>query len=172
MTERHGARFWICCAVGLAAMVYGAAGFLDRAPFSVGTTVVAWVVGADLLHDLVIAPLVCVIGFVLAGRLPQLLRWPVRAAALTSAVVLVVAYPALRGFGRDTAPGNRSVQPLDYPTAVATVLAVVWGLALLWVLVAWLGQRSRPEPDPRAGSGPDPGPGPDPVPPPAPYTQA
>jgi hypothetical protein len=166
MTERHGARFWICCAVGLAAMVYGAAGFLDRAPFSVGTTVVAWVVGADLLHDLVIAPLVCILGFVLAARLPPLLRWPFRAAALTSAIVLVVAYPALRGFGRDTAPGNHSVQPLDYPTAVATVLAVVWGLAVVWVLVAWLGSRSRPDP----GGGTDPGP--DPVPPPAPYTQA
>jgi len=62
--------------------------------------------------------------------------------AVGTAFVLLVGYPALRGFGRATAPGNASVLPLDYPTAIVTAVAVVWGLAALWGAVNWIAQRT------------------------------
>jgi hypothetical protein len=94
-----------------------------------------WVVGADLLHDLVLAPVVGLVGFALARAAPREWRWPIRAGAIGSALMLLIAYPALRGFGRRTAPGNGSVLPLDYTSAVLTVLAALWGVVVIWGLV-------------------------------------
>ena len=68
--------------------------------------------------------------------MPTPWRWPIRAAAIGSAIVLAVSYPALRGFGRETAPGNATVLPLDYTTAVLTVLSVIWVAALVTGLIA------------------------------------
>jgi hypothetical protein len=148
---------WTCFVVGVGIMVYGVIGLLESTSWSAARTVALWVVGADLLHDLVIAPVICVIGYVIARRAPAAWRWPVRAAALTSALVLAVAYPALRGFGRDRVPDNRSVLPLDYPTAVLTVLSVVWIVALIWALASWRRRGTVPRGDqsvPDAGSVP------------------
>jgi hypothetical protein len=113
-------------------MALGFVGLLRAVPGRAAVRVAAWVLAADVLHDFVLAPLVCVAGLVVARFVSSPFRWPVRAACIATAVVLLVAYPALRGFGRATAPGNESVQPLDYTTAVLTVLAVVWGVALVW----------------------------------------
>jgi hypothetical protein len=64
---------------------------------------------------------------------------------LMSAVVVLVAWPALRGHGRATVPDNPTVQPLHYPTAVAWVLAAVWsGVAAWWLLRRWWPRRSPP----------------------------
>ena len=149
---------WTCFVVGALIMAYGVVGLLDSTSWSAAKSVALWVVGADLLHDLVVAPVVCVLGFVIARRVSAAWRWPVRAATLTSALVLAVAYPALRGFGRDRVPDNRSVLPLDYPTAVATVLVVVWVVALIWGLASW-GRRGsarrRDQSVPDAGSVPE-----------------
>jgi hypothetical protein len=128
---------------GYAIMVFGVVGLVRAVPLRSVGQVAAWVVGADLLHDFLVAPVVCVAGFALARALPSPLRWPVRAGALGTAFVMVVAYPALRGFGRATAPGNDSVLPLDYTTAVLTVLAVVWGVALVWGLTNVVTRREH-----------------------------
>ncbi len=98
-----------------------------------------------------IAPLICVVGLAIAHVAPSPWRWPVRAAAIGTAIVLAVSYPALRGFGHQTAPGNATVLPLDYTTAVLTVLSVIWAAALVTGLIATIragrvkaaGQRGR-----------------------------
>ncbi len=77
-------------------------------------------------------------GSLLARFLPRCLRAPGPAPALfASAVVLLVGWAALRGYGRDQVPDNPTVDPLHYGTAVLTVLAVVWGAAIVWLTVAW-----------------------------------
>jgi hypothetical protein len=136
MTERRGAAHWVGLAVGGAVIAYGAYGLVVHTSMSALHQVVNWVVGADLIHDLVVAPIVCIIGLAALRLTPQVWRWPLRAGLVTSALVVAVAYPALRGFGRHRAPNNRSILPLDYPTAVATVLGVVWTLVIIWGVVA------------------------------------
>lgn len=118
--------------LGYAVMTFAVVGLLRATSFQSARDVATWVIGGDLLHDLVVAPAVCLTGFALARLVSSPWRWPVRAGAIGTALVLVVAYPALRGFGRGNAPGNRSVLPLDYVPATLTVLAVVWGLAIVW----------------------------------------
>jgi hypothetical protein len=127
---------------GYAVMIFAVVGLLRAASFPSATQIAIWVVGADVLHDFLLAPTVCLVAFALTRVVPGTWRWPVAAGVIGSAFVLAVAYPALRGFGRDTAPGNPTVLPLDYTTAVLTALAVVWGLAITWGVAGYVA-RSR-----------------------------
>ncbi len=117
---------WPALAVGGAVMAFalrGAARDLD------GDLAgwLAWVVGADLVHDAFVAPLVGGAG-VLLTRLtpPGRLRAHIQAGVLASAVVLAVAWIPLRGWGGN--PGNPTIRPLDYGTATLTALALVWAV--------------------------------------------
>jgi hypothetical protein len=117
---------------GYAVMGFGAVGLLRAFSLRTASQVAIWVIGADLLHDFLVAPVVCLVGIGLGRVVPSPWRWPVRAGVIGTAVVLVVAYPALRGFGRTTASGNDSVLPLDYASATLTLVAVIWVLAVGW----------------------------------------
>ena len=132
---RYGRAFWIALPIGAGLMVFGAVGLLGDLGVGAGVKVGAWLVGADVAHDFVLAPLACLVGAAVARALPRWCRAPVQAALLTSAVLLIVVFPALRGFGRDQVPDNPSVQPLDYTTATLTALAVVGSAAGVWLVV-------------------------------------
>jgi len=146
-----GRTFWVAVAIGAAVMVYGALGLVSDAGFGASTKVAAWLVGADVANDFVLAPLACLVGVAVARVLPRWCRAPVQAALLTTGVLLVVVFPALRGYGRDTVPDNPSVQPLDYTTATLTALAVVWAAAGVWLVVRLAtSDRGRRRPRTRA----------------------
>jgi hypothetical protein len=139
----HGRMFWVTVAIGGAVMVYGAFGLVGDAGFGASANVAGWLVGADVANDFVLAPLACLVGAAVARVLPRWCRAPVQAALLTTGFLLIVVFPALRGYGRDTVPDNPSVQPLDYTTATLTALAAVWAAAGVWLIVRRI--TSRPE---------------------------
>ena len=60
---------------------------------------------------LVVAPIAALVGFFVVAALPAVMRAPVRAALFASAIVIAIAWPALRGYGRiarpTTTPCNR-----------------------------------------------------------------
>ncbi|MDX3584725.1 hypothetical protein [Streptomyces europaeiscabiei] len=110
-------------AAGVALMGVGASLLLDVRDL---TGVLVWLGGAVVLHDVVIAPLVLLVGLVAvrAGG-----RGPVRGALLVAGALTAVALPVLLRPGK---PANSSVLPLDYPrnwllalVAVATVTALL-----------------------------------------------
>lgn len=101
-----------------------------------------WLVGANLLHDLVLAPAVCIVGWLLVRELPHALRAPLAAAMIASGIVVIVAFPALRGYGRDQVPGNPTVQPLNYASATLTALGVVWGVCAVWFSIRIVRSRA------------------------------
>jgi hypothetical protein len=128
--RRYGPAFWVACVIGWSVIVFGVAGLLDRLGARGTIDVGVWVVGGNLVHDAIIAPLGLLLALAVALVVHRPWRAPLAAGVVTSAIVVAVAYPALRGFGRK--PRNPSVLPLDYDRAVLTVLAVVWGLVALW----------------------------------------
>ncbi len=143
LNGERGRPFVIGLALGVPVMVFGVVGLLRSTTIESARNVLAWMVAADLLHDLVLAPVVCFTGLALARITPPRFRPPVRAAVIGTALALAIAYPALRGYGRRTAPGNETVLPLDYPTAVLTVIGVVWAVAALWALARLPRSRHR-----------------------------
>jgi hypothetical protein len=151
---RYGRAFWIALPIGAALMAFGAVGLIGDAGVGAGAEVGGWLVGADVAHDFVLAPLACLVGAAVARALPRWCRAPLQAALLTSGVLLIVVFPALRGFGRDQVPDNPSVQPLDYTTATLTALAVVWATAGVWLVVRLAtAARERRRPPTRATPG-------------------
>jgi hypothetical protein len=135
---RYTRAFWIALPVGAALMAFGAVGLVQDTGLSAAADVARWLIGADVAHDFVIAPIACLIGFAVARALPRWCRTPVQAALLTSGVLLIVVFPALRGYGHDHVPDNPSVQPLDYTSSTLTALAIVWVAAAIWLIARLL----------------------------------
>jgi hypothetical protein len=130
----HGACFWAATVLGGSIIAFGIRGALHDAAATGPVDFFAWLVGADLVHDLLIAPAVCTIGVVVARTLPRVVRVPLQSGLVMSALVLIVAWPGLRGYGRDQVPDNPTVHPLDYTSAVLTVLGAVWLGVAIWIV--------------------------------------
>jgi hypothetical protein len=147
MTERRshqphaGAGFWIAAVVGGGVIAFGIRSAVNDVSATGPAEFFAWVVAADVLHDILIAPLVCATGFMLTRVLSERWRTPVRSGLIISALVLLVSWPALRGYGRHHVRDNPTVQPLDYATALLTVLAVIWIGIALWTFIRLRSQR-------------------------------
>jgi hypothetical protein len=101
------------------------------------TRAVAWVVGAAVAHDLVLAPLVFAAG-ALVRRVPlgRARVWVVTGLVVSS-VVALWSWPFVRGYGR--VANNPSILPRNYAVGLAGTLVAVWTA----VLVATLAARFR-----------------------------
>lgn len=130
--ERFGPAFRVGLLAGVAIMAFGVHEMLGSGAATPVPSLAVWVVGFAVVHDLVLVPGVLLVGALVARFVPQFARLPVRAGLATSLVVLLVAWPGLRGYGRDTRPDNPTIQTNDYGRATLTVLAAVWAVALLW----------------------------------------
>ncbi|MGJ5830761.1 hypothetical protein [Streptomyces ossamyceticus] len=122
---------------GVALMGVGVALLVDVRD---ATGVLVWLGGAMVLHDVVIAPLVLLVGLAaVRGRA----RGPVRGALVVAGALTVVALPALLRPGRTA---NSSVLPLDYPRnwLLALVAVAVAAVTALCLAARGLARRRRP----------------------------
>ncbi len=125
--------------VGLALLAYG--GVLAW-EFATSRTVnavqgLAWFVGGPVVHDGLVAPLVGVLGLLIARFVPAPWRAPVAVGVVLSAVLTLLAIPLLwRPFGVVTNPG---LHDRDYAAGLIVALGVVW----LGVLVSGMTRRLR-----------------------------
>jgi hypothetical protein len=92
-----------------------------------------FVVGFDVFHDAILAPVVLVAAWLIARFVPAITGGPVRMAGAASAIVIAFAAPLVGGFGRR--PTNSSTLPLDYGRNVLIVIAAVWVLAAVTIVV-------------------------------------
>ncbi len=138
--ERPGPGFWIGLALGTPVMLYGAIELVQQAGWPRAFNVATWLGGGLLLHDLVLVPIVLALVWIVGRIAPAFVRAPLRVGILASALIIAIAWPALRGYGDRT--DNPTVHPLDYGSSVLTALAIVWSVVVLWSLLAFL-RRSR-----------------------------
>jgi hypothetical protein len=129
--ERAPRSFWIGLAAGLVPMVWGTWLYLDATPdlrrrIDFG----AWLVGADLVHDFVFAPLVVAVGWAAARVVPARDRPPVTVGLVLTGTVLLVGCLPLIG---SATVSNDTIQPRPYGREITTLLVVIWVAALLAV---------------------------------------
>lgn len=140
MTQRSpsGPFFWTCLVAGAGIVGYGLAGaWADRADTRPADLVV-WLAGSGLVHDALVAP--AVVAAALATRwLPVVARLPVRLGLAASALLTLLFWPVVRGWGRS--PSVPSALPLDYGRHLLLVLAGVW-LAVGAVVVVRVAVRT------------------------------
>ena len=119
-------------AFGLAVGVYGALLVLDN-PTQVIIRIGVWAAVGVLLHDAVFAPVCLALGFGARRILPRSWWSPVLVATLCSIVLVLLAIPVYNKPGLQ--PDNASVLDRDYHWGFWVSLAIVWGAALLYLIV-------------------------------------
>jgi hypothetical protein len=127
--HKHQRPWVIVCAfvVGGATMAVGVLPALENPADAHPLALAVHLVGFDLVHDLVFAPLVLAAGLALRRFVPARVRVPVSLAAASTLLVGVFSYPLLRRWGQR--PLNSSTLPLPYGRNISIVIAVIWLVA-------------------------------------------
>lgn len=137
LAEEHSERpslwaFVPALVVGWAIIAYGLKTALDDSRDAHPFALVVHIVTFDLVHDIVVAPVLFVGAWLIGKLVPPVARGPVRSAAAATALYVAVAYPLVRRWGQR--PTNSSTLPLDYGRNLTIVVAVVWALAAVVIV--------------------------------------
>jgi len=119
--------------LGVPVVAYALRGALVDAHLTHPAELARWIVGLAVLHDLVLVPVVLALGAALRCHVPALTWHPIRVALLTSAVLIAVGWPFVRGYGRD--PNIPSLLPRDYRAGLLAAVALVWLAAAVWIVI-------------------------------------
>jgi hypothetical protein len=114
--------------LGTLLIAYGLRGILTGGVATAPRDTARWLLGGVVAHDLLLAPLVAVAGWVIARTVPRTMRPAIQGGLFVAGVLVLVAIPVLSGRGGH---GNSSSNPLDYPRNLTIALgAVAIGSAL------------------------------------------
>lgn len=147
--------------LGLPVVAFGLRGVLVDSSRTHPAELARWLIGAALVHDLVLVPLALAAGCA-ARRVTPARLWPVvRSGLLVTAALALVSWPFVRGYGQD--PANPSLLPREHGAGLAAAIGVVWVAVAAWGLAATLRSRARRSergPRPAAPGAPRPARGP------------
>lgn len=138
----HGRTFWVTLVVGWGVMAYALRGVFVDDHFTHPDDLAKWLVGSALVHDLVVAPAVLVVGWVVHRWVPAQVRGPVQLGLFASGVMALFAYPFVRGYG--DVPSNPSALPRDYTEGLLLVLATIWAAVAVAIAAAGARRWLRP----------------------------
>jgi hypothetical protein len=114
-------------ALGLPIVAFGVRGVLVDADRTHPAELARWIVGSAVATDLLLVPGAVAVGAV-ARRFAPRSWWPtLRAALMVTGSLVLVAWPFVRGYGRD--PANPSLLPRDYVGGLALAVAAGWVIA-------------------------------------------
>lgn len=138
--DRPGRLFWLGVVAGWALIAVGVWGLVSDGARTRPQEALGFVLGAALVHDLVLAPAVVVAGWALSRVVRGRARGPVQAGVVVSSMVVLFSVPFVRGWGRVAT--NPSILPRDYGAGLAVVLGAVWvAVALTLVIGRWSPRR-------------------------------
>lgn len=121
--DRPGALAWSAIALGWALVIGAVVGALGDGRLRGVGSWVRWLLGAALVHDLVVLPAVVAVGWALSRFVPPAWRTPVRIAATVGAIVTATVWPIARRWGaRDD---NPSILPLPVGRNLLVLLIVL-----------------------------------------------
>jgi hypothetical protein len=130
--------------LGLPIIGYGIRGAMIDAADTRPAELAAWILGSGVVDDLVLIPAACAVGF-LARRLVPAAAWPtVRAGLIVTGALCLVAWPFVRGYGRD--PSIPSLLNRNYSAGLAVAVVVAWVAVAVRVTVTIVlaSRRGRP----------------------------
>lgn len=137
----HGKGFWIGLVLASPILAYGLRGAHADLPGVQLTSAITYFVGGAVVHDLALAPLVCVIGWLVLRFVPGVAVAPVQVALIVSGIVGLVSWPFVRGYG--ITEGEPSFLSRNYTVSVLTVWGAVWVTAALVIGIRVISARRR-----------------------------
>jgi hypothetical protein len=119
--------FWPLALIGVAIIGFGVYGLLENSDRTHPHQWARWFFGSAIAHDFVLAPVVAGVGILVARHVPARHRAVVQGALISSGIVLLFAYPFVRGFGRR--PDDPSTLPNNYAAGLLWILGLIWMVA-------------------------------------------
>jgi hypothetical protein len=143
VNKRPGGRlFWISATVGWGVIAYGLRGLLHHHVDTRPPNLATFVVGGALVHDLLFAPAILVLGVIVARTAPRRARAGIQAALIISGCLALFSYPLVRNYAKVL--HNPSSLPHNYAANLALVLGIVWGVATAALLLRGFRRRRVP----------------------------
>ncbi|GAC1544969.1 MAG: hypothetical protein NVS3B12_33780 [Acidimicrobiales bacterium] len=137
--DRAGPLFWLSAAAGWLVIAYGIRGLLAHHIDTRPANYARFAVGGALLHDLVFAPVIVLVGVAVSRVVRGRSRAPIQAGLLSSGLVALYSYPLIRGFGH--ANHNPTSLPHNYTANAAIVIGVIWAIAIAAAVTRSVGSR-------------------------------
>jgi hypothetical protein len=130
-SSHFGIAFWSLGILGWAAIGYATWGVIVHPGATDPPNFAVWFLGAAVVHDLVVAPVVLVVGLALV-RTVRRGRAALQVAIICSATLCLFSLPVLLGLGglRD----NATLLPRNETLGLVAALAVVWATTAAVVL--------------------------------------
>ncbi len=127
----------VTIAGGILLAGYGAVRLLTDVPGAGLLRLAVWLVGALVVNDLLLSPLVVAVGVALRRWLPDRPRRYVQAFAIMAAMITLVAAPMI--YLQGTFPPEKALLEQDFGVNLAALL----GLAALLCLLGYVRDRHR-----------------------------
>jgi hypothetical protein len=123
--------------VGVALVANGLRGIVVNSGDTHPLVWAKWLIGSALVHDLLLAPFIAVVGFLVSRFVPRFVRAPIQVGLLVSATVLIVGLTAILSTGGRHYRDNASLLPLPYARNLLIVLAAAWFAIAVAVVVKY-----------------------------------
>lgn len=104
-----------------------------------------WLVGALVIHDGILSPVVIAVGWAISRVVPDRARRFLQFALIVGALVTVVAIPLI--YRQDTQPESEALLRQQYGSNLTVLLGTIAAITLVMYAV----QVARRTPDPRPG---------------------
>ncbi len=122
---------------GIALGLFGIGRLLTQIPPQSLVLVAAWLIGALIIHDGILSPLVVTVGWVLARYVPPRARRYLQAGLIVGGLVTVIAIPMI--YLRGSQPASKAILLQNYGGNLTLLLGIVAGASLVAyaIRVAW-----------------------------------
>lgn len=114
---------------GIALGLFGIGRLLTQIPPQSLVLVAAWLIGALIIHDGILSPLVVTVGWVLARYVPPRARRYLQAGLIVGGLVTVIAIPMI--YLRGSQPASKAILLQNYGGNLTLLLGIVAGASLV-----------------------------------------
>jgi hypothetical protein len=128
--------------IGIVMIGIGIRGIVNHSADTHPRSWVIWIVAAALGDDLVVIPVMLVIGAIVMRVVPMAVRSVVQVALMISAAVSAIGIVGILASNRRIHSDNPSLLPLPYVRNLLIVLAAIWFVAALVATIVVLRHRS------------------------------
>lgn len=130
-----------CATAGVLLLLYGAVSLLTNVPFGTLLVLALWLVGAVVIHDGIVSPLVVGVGWFLHRTVPARARRYLQGGLLAAGLITVVAVPMIAQQG--AVPASKALLQQNFALNLTVLVGVVAAVSLLLyaVRVAREGRR-------------------------------
>lgn len=126
--------------LGTPLLAFGIVGLVTSVPVANTISTATWAALLLALHDAVLVPVVLAVVWVVHRFTPAVVRAPLVAGVLGSALVAALAAPGVLDLGNPS--GNPTVHPFDTGFASVVALGLVWLVVAAWAAVSvWRPRR-------------------------------